>query len=587
MIAVKAVSAIFNLSPTYVLTVATSGSGSVGSSPAGVSCGSTCVATFSSGAVVMLTQAAGSGYIFSGWTGACSGTGSCSVSMTAAKAVGATFTATSMPVPVPVPAPTAPGLAACVPSGLGTDYQVGPNAGQLSSLDQVPWENLTAGDTVRVFYRAAPYPGKFLLTANGTTSAPVRICGVKGSGGERPVITGANATTRRGLVYGSAYAAPIQESRSVIMIKGTLTWTHYPSNIQIDGLAIRAAHPNYQFTDSAGVSQTYTDFGGCIWIDRGQNITIADNEISDCTNGVFSKSTDDGDFAVSKNLRIASNYIHGNGVVGDVHQHNSYVQSVGVVYEFNRYGALRGGALGNGIKDRSVGAVVRFNRIEEGAHAIDLVEAEDFPATATANPAYRTTFVYGNQIVKSGDSGSFIHYGGDHYGSTPGAAWGEPIFRKGTLYFFNNTIYATGSGAVLFQLATTEEKAEVWNNVFVFASSVAYPSMRSNTDIGASWTAGGIVNLGRNWISAGWADSDPDHPIPGQLNGSANMISGTTAPISLTTLVPVAGSAIVDASQAPPAAASAYALTYQLGADFLPTARTVNGTASDLGAVER
>ncbi|MFC5491433.1 hypothetical protein, partial [Dokdonella soli] len=33
----------------------------------------------------------------------------------------------------------------CVPSGLGIDYQVGPGAGQLASLGQVPWENLAAG----------------------------------------------------------------------------------------------------------------------------------------------------------------------------------------------------------------------------------------------------------------------------------------------------------------------------------------------------------------------------------------------------------------------------------------------------------
>ena len=42
---------------------------------------------------------------------------------------------------------------------------------------------------------------------------------------------------------------------------------------------------------------------------------------------------------------------------------------------------------------------MRYNRIEEGAHAIDLVEAEDFPVTALALPAYRTTHVIGNQIL--------------------------------------------------------------------------------------------------------------------------------------------------------------------------------------------
>src|SRR5215467_14472301 len=79
---------------------------------------------------------------------------------------------------------------ACLPSGQGNDYQVGPNNGQLSSLAQVPWENLGPGDTVRIFYQATPYPGKFAINAHGTASAPVRVCGVVGPNGERPIIDG-------------------------------------------------------------------------------------------------------------------------------------------------------------------------------------------------------------------------------------------------------------------------------------------------------------------------------------------------------------------------------------------------------------
>ena len=476
--------------------------------------------------------------------------------------------------------------AACQASGSGRDYQVGSGAGQLASLEQVPWESLSAGDTVRIFYRSTPYRGKMLLTAKGTAAAQVRVCGVKGPNGERPIIDGSDALTRAGLYYGNASAAPIQESRAVVMIKNTAEYTQYPAHIQIDGLVIRGAHPSYRFTDSKGASRQYSDFGACIWIDRGHNITLADNEITDCTNGIFSKSTDDGDFAVSRNLRIAGNYIHGNGLAGSDRLHNTYLQSTGVVYEFNRYGPQRSGAGGNAIKDRSVGTIVRFNRIEGGAHSVDLVEAEDFPQTATANPAYRTTFVYGNQIVKSGNTGSFIHYGGDHYGSSPGANWGEPFFRKGTLYFFHNTVYATGSGAVLFNLSTTEEKAEVWNNVFYFAPTVASPTMRQNTDIGANWTAGGIMNLGRNWINSNWSDSG-GRGVPGQLNGSANMITGTAAPFDPSTMLPLAGSSILDAAQSPPAGAATFQLNYQVDQNYRPQPRSVSGSAPDLGAVER
>ncbi len=482
-------------------------------------------------------------------------------------------------------------ITSCVASGKGKDYQVGSGAGQIASLDLVPWESLAPGDTVRIFYRAAPYVGKFMISAKGTDAAPVRVCGVKGPNGERPIIDGNGATTRAALlpVYGNKVSdQDIHQARSVLLIKhnGSGSFTDFPSHIQVDGLAIRRAHPSYTFKDAAGATHNYDSFGACVWVERGHDITIADNDITDCTQAIFSRSTDDGDFAVTKNLRIVGNSMSNNGIAGDDHTHTSYIQSVGVVVEFNHYGALRPGANGNSMKDRSVGSVIRFNRIDDGAHAIDLVEAEDYPMTATANPAYRAAFVYGNQINKSGNLGSFIHYGGDHYGSMAGASWGEPIFRKGTLYFFSNTVYATGSGAAIFQVSTTEEHVEVFNNVFVFAPSVGTKNLRTTSDVGAPWVSGGIVNLGRNWASSGWADSDSGHPVPGQLGGASNMLSGATPPIDLVTFLPVAGSAIVDAAMAGPAAASGYKVDFQLDAKLKATPRTVKGAASDLGAVE-
>lgn len=69
-------------------------SGTVTSSPAGISCGilgSSCSQIFSTGTLVTLTPVAGSGYAFSGWNGSCTGTGSCTVNMNNDQTVGATF----------------------------------------------------------------------------------------------------------------------------------------------------------------------------------------------------------------------------------------------------------------------------------------------------------------------------------------------------------------------------------------------------------------------------------------------------------------------------------------------------------------
>ncbi len=93
MDASKIVTATFILQHELTVVPDGTGSGTVTSEPAGISCGATCVAPFDENTVVTLTAAAATGSTFTGWTGeGCSGTGDCTVTMTAAKTVTATFT---------------------------------------------------------------------------------------------------------------------------------------------------------------------------------------------------------------------------------------------------------------------------------------------------------------------------------------------------------------------------------------------------------------------------------------------------------------------------------------------------------------
>jgi hypothetical protein len=87
-------SVTFTYFPAFALTIrkAGPGHGTVTSSPPGVSCGPTCAHKFSSGTAVTLSAKAASGSRFKGWSGGCTGTGMCKVTMSAARTVTATFT---------------------------------------------------------------------------------------------------------------------------------------------------------------------------------------------------------------------------------------------------------------------------------------------------------------------------------------------------------------------------------------------------------------------------------------------------------------------------------------------------------------
>ena len=92
----KKVTAVFKptTATTYTLNV-TATNGTVTSTPAGINCGSTCSADFADATEVTLTPTPASGYSFDSWSGDCSGSAACSVTMDADKAVTANFVTTT------------------------------------------------------------------------------------------------------------------------------------------------------------------------------------------------------------------------------------------------------------------------------------------------------------------------------------------------------------------------------------------------------------------------------------------------------------------------------------------------------------
>lgn len=386
-------------------------------------------------------------------------------------------------------------------AGNAAVYEVKPNT-PLDTIAEVPWATLQPGDTVLIHWRATPYKEKWVICRQGTAEMPITVRGVAGPNGELPVIDGNGATTPTNLNFWS-------EVRGVIKIGGaSVPADTMPKHIIIENLEIRGAHPNYQFTGRNGAVQNYASAASPIFVEKGENITIRNNIITDGANGFFVASSDD---AVSRNILVEGNYIYGNGISGSILQHNNYTAAINITFQYNRFGPLRSGSSGVNLKDRSAGLVVRYNWIEGGNRTIDMVDGED-TVIIRNDPAYRKTFVYGNVLIKQdGGNNQTIHYGGDS-GSTAN-------YRKGKLYFYNNTLYSIRSGnTVVARLSTNDEQGDFRNNIFF--NTAAGTSM-------AMLAEAGTLTLANNWAKTGWRNSHEGGGFSGSVTGGSTMVTGT------------------------------------------------------------
>lgn len=386
-------------------------------------------------------------------------------------------------------------------SAAAATYAVGPGQ-SLSSIGQVPWATLQPGDEVRIHWRPQPYHEKWVLTRQGTVGAPIAVRGVPGPQGQRPVIDGANAVTAPGLNYWS-------EDRGILKIGGSNTPPDVmPRHLIIDGLEFRGANSGNSFTSDTGSIVSYRLNAAGIFLEKGENITIRNCVFTDNGNGLFVASSDN---EPSRDVLIRGNYFHGNSNVGRVFEHNTYTAALGIVYEYNRFGPVKPGAGGAALKDRSAGTVIRYNWIEGGNRQLDLVEAED-SSLIRNDPSYRETHVYGNVLIEPDGAGNrqMVHYGGD--GGDPSS------YRKGVLYFYNNTLVSTRTDRnTVFRLSTNAERADARNNIF-------YTTL-PGSDLSLLDSAG-VLDLDNNWIKPGWRNSF-NSGFSGSVSGASTMIEGS------------------------------------------------------------
>lgn len=179
------VTAAFNTVPLMLtVTLGGTGSGSVSSNPAGISCGSDCSEMYPLSTTVTLTATAAAGSSFSGWAGeGCAGTGTCNVTMTQVRAVTASFASLGQ-----------------APTILSRTPALGSTGG--GTIVIITGQNFVAGTTVRI--------GTQPLAAQITGTAEIRIV--------TPAATAGQQTITVQTPHGEAtttfdYVAPVTETR--------------------------------------------------------------------------------------------------------------------------------------------------------------------------------------------------------------------------------------------------------------------------------------------------------------------------------------------------------------------------------------
>ena len=305
-------SAHVNPVSNFQLTVqnAGAGGGTIASSLGGISCGQTCSASFASGTSVALTATPNSGSTFAGWSGACSGTGSCTVTIAANTSVTATFSAsTSSPVQLTVQnAGTGAGTVTSSPSGV--------NCGQTCSA------SFASGTSVTL--TATPSSGS---TFGGWSGA------CTGTGACAVTLTANTSVTA---TFNTATPPPVQLTvQSSGTGKGTVTSNPSGINCGATCSASFASGASVTLTATPNTGSTFTGWSGA------------------CTGTGTCSLTLTADTSVTATFNTPSGNLSSlNHIVYLAQENRSFD---------NYFGALREYWLQNGYPDQSFDGLPQFN----------------------------------------------------------------------------------------------------------------------------------------------------------------------------------------------------------------------------------
>lgn len=333
----------------------------------------------------------------------------------------------------------------CAGNAFGATYPVGPGQLHPSLQGLLGAVTLQPGDVVEV--APGSYAGGVILRQSGTAAQPIVIRGLRGSAGQRPVLSGGSNT--------------IEFRRA--------------DHVVLEGLEIAAGSAR------------------CIFV-NARDVVLRDLLVRDCPgHGILTSDQFSG------NLTLEYSEIRNSGAGSS--QHALYIQSDEVAYPGSvfrmRFNYVHGGTGGNLLKSRHERNEIHYNWFE-GAwyHELELIGPDQYTQQAGWSVDLRRedSEVLGNVIVHSSPLnpfGAVMRLGGDGTGES-----------RGRYRLVNNTIIVSGSSnpTTVLRLFEGIESVEAHNNV-IWRSSPG--ELRIERVVEAQWAAGQRRMAGsNNWINA-------------------------------------------------------------------------------------
>jgi subtilase family serine protease len=197
------------------VTKAGTGGGSVTSNPTGIACGTTCSASYYIGTQVTLTASANASETFTGWSGACTGTQACQVTMTGPQSVTANFID-------------------ALPPGAPTIVSVTPGNGQAT----VNFNDTAPNGSAITSYTVTSSPGN--ITATGAGS-PITVTGLTDGTAYTFTVTATNAAGTGAASAPSGSVTPLASNAVAVPALGV--WGFFILTTGLGGyLARRRGH---------------------------------------------------------------------------------------------------------------------------------------------------------------------------------------------------------------------------------------------------------------------------------------------------------------------------------------------------------